>query len=49
MSPDSFIRDDVRQAKKKGLIMCPCTATYSIFLKRCPKCGRPNPEKFRST
>jgi len=47
MNLDAFIRPDVLEARKKGLIMCPCKATYSRFLKRCPNCGRPNPTKFR--
>ena len=47
MSRDPFIRADVLDARRKGLIMCPCEATYSKFLKRCPRCGLPNPTKFR--
>jgi len=46
MSRKEFIKEEVLEARKKGLIKCPCGAVYSRFLKRCPGCGLPNPTKF---
>lgn len=49
MSRGDFIRADVKESRNRGLEKCPCGATYSLKMKSCPNCGRPNPYHLRKS
>lgn len=47
MGKVEYVRADVLLARREGLVKCPCGATYSIRIEKCPKCGRPNPDYLK--